>query len=79
MMQSPTSSLFSQACKIRMLTMMILKSIIMLASLNVQKMKIACILLHYRIRANKAIKDHPQKAVGWTRKGTRVLYSGVMH
>jgi hypothetical protein len=26
---------------------------------------------------NKAIKDRPLKAVGWTRKETRALYSGV--
>jgi hypothetical protein len=27
---------------------------------------------------NQAIKVRPQKAVGWTRKETRALYSGVM-
>jgi len=33
-----------------------------------------CLILVF---INKAIKDRPQRAVGWTRKETRALYSGV--
>jgi len=30
--------------------------------------------MNYTSSSNKAIKDHPQIAVGWTRKETRALY-----
>jgi len=29
------------------------------------------------LKYNKAIKERPQRAVVWTRKDTRALYSGV--